>query len=75
MRQLMTIMLLLQLGVVPDPLMKDRSYVTKDGEKVLEIRPDALNPNEYRVYDKEGLKGTLKKDVLFPDRYRFEENR
>ena len=75
-RWILTIVLLLQvLATVPDVLDKDRNYVTKDGERALEIRRDVLFPDRYRVYDEKGLVGTWKKDVLFPDRYRFEEHR
>ena len=76
MKQLIAIMLLAQLATVPDVLDPNKIHVTKDGVKQYEIRRDVLNPNHYRVYDRNGgLKGTWKKDVLFPERYRFEENR
>jgi len=75
MRSLLVMVLLGQLTVVPDAIQKDQARVERDGVKEYEIRRDVNNPNHYRVYDKDGLKGTWKKDVLFPDRYRFEENR
>ena len=76
MKQLIAIMLLFQLAMVPDVLDPNKTRVTKDGVRVGEIRPDVNNPDHMRMYDKNGgLVGVWKKDVLFPDRYRFEENR
>lgn len=74
MRGLLVMVLLGQLAIAPDAIQKDTVRVEKDGVKQYEIRKDVLVPGEYNVYDRDGLKGTLKRDVLFPDRYRIELN-
>ena len=77
MRTLLVFALLGQLVTfVPDAIQKDTVRVEKHGVKQYELKKDVLLPDTCNVYDKNGEQvGTWKKDVLFPERYRFEENR
>jgi uncharacterized protein YxjI len=65
-----------KLTIEKDVLIPDRMIISdeRSGREVGSIRMDVLIPGQYNVYDKNGLKeGTLKRDVLFRDRYRFEK--
>ena len=68
---LATVILAGELATVPDYVVRDRTFVTEDGKRVLEIRKDPVVKGQYRMYDDKGLVGTWKRDPILRDRYLF----
>ena len=49
-KELLTVILLTELAVVPDAVIKDTVRVKKDGLKQYEIKKDVLIPGQYNIY-------------------------
>jgi hypothetical protein len=71
---LAAIVLAAQVATIPDTVVKDRTFVTENGKRVLEIREDPLIEGQYQMRDEDGNQaGHWRRDPLFPDRYQYRE--